>query len=61
MAIDTAAPTVVAVFFTDFGCGHKFEVAVCADVVVAIVAFQAMEACHRRRDWISADIALGGE
>lgn len=35
----TAAPAVVAVFFADFGCCHEFEVAICADIVVAVVAF----------------------
>lgn len=56
-----AAPAVVAVFFADFGHCHELEVAVCADVVVAIVAFETVETSHRGWDWIGADVAFGGE
>ena len=35
---ETAAPAVMAVFLADFGRCHELEVAVCADVVVAVVA-----------------------
>jgi hypothetical protein len=43
VASDTTAPAIVTVFSADFACGDEFEVAVCADVVVALIAFETME------------------
>lgn len=61
VASEAAAPAVVAVFLGDFvGC-HELEVAICTDVVVALVAFQAVESGCRCWDWVGADIAFGGE
>lgn len=44
VAREAAAPAVVSVFFVDFARCHEFEVAICTDVVVTAIAFQAMVA-----------------
>lgn len=41
---EAAPPAVVSIFFGDFACCHEFEVAICTDVVVTVIAFQAMVA-----------------
>lgn len=56
-----AAPTVVAVFFADFGCRHELEVAICTDVVVPLVAFETVESSHGGRNWVGTNVAFGGE
>lgn len=61
VAGQTAAPAVVAIFLADLRRGHELEVAVCAHVVIAAVAFQTMKPRNRGRDWVGADVAFGGE
>ena len=52
VAFEAAAPAVVAVFFVDFARGYKLEVAVRADVVVAAVAAETVEAESRGWDGV---------
>lgn len=58
VAFQAAAPAVVAVLFTDFADGHETEVAVGADVVVAVVALEAVEARGGVGDGVRADVAV---
>lgn len=51
----------MAVLLADLAGGDELEVAVGADVVVAVVALGAVEAGCRGRDGVGADIALCGE
>lgn len=61
MALDTPSPAIVAIFFTDFPRHAEFQVAVCADVVVAVVADEAVEAGCGGGDGVCADIAVCGK
>lgn len=48
----------MAVLFTNLADGHEAEVAVGADVVVAVVALEAVEAGSGVWDWVCADVAV---
>lgn len=57
MTAETLAPAVDAVFLGDAARDDEFVVAVCADVVVASVAFEAVVASVGGRDRVSTDVA----
>lgn len=59
MAFEAAAPAVVAVFFVDFTRCYELEVAVCADIVVAAVAAETVEAQRRGGNGVGAHVAVG--
>lgn len=61
VALETAAPALVAVFGRDLGRGDEFEVAGGADGVVAVVALWAVEARCGGLDREVADAAEGAE
>lgn len=61
MTLDAAPPTIMAILFTDFARRTEFQVAVCADVVVAVVADEAVEARCGGRDGVCTDVAVCGE
>lgn len=60
MAAETPPPPIVTIVFADLPCRDELEVAIRADVVVAIVALRTVESRLRRRDRLRADVALGG-
>lgn len=61
MTLDAAPPAIVAILFADFARRAEFQVAVCADVVVAVVTDEAVEAGCGGGDGVCADVAVCGE
>lgn len=61
MTLDTSSPAIMAIVFTNFARHTEFQVAVCADVVVAVVADEAVEAGGRGWDGVCTDVAVCGE
>lgn len=43
MTFEASSPAIVAILFADLPASDKFEIAVCADVIVTTVALKAMK------------------
>lgn len=46
MASQATAPAIVAILLADLRRCHELEVAICADIVVAVIALRAMVPSH---------------
>ena len=60
MTAGTSPPPIVAVVFADLARCDELEIAVWADVVVAVITLRTVKSRFRRRDRLRADVALGG-